>query len=50
MMEAAETLAARVPNGTHLNKPALPNPRQLSLDKNHLIHTPKGPTKQANHS
>ena len=50
MTQAAETLAARVPNGTHLNKPALPNPRPLSLAKNHLIHTPGGPTKQANHS
>ena len=50
MMQAAKTFAARVPNGTHLNKPALPNRRQLSLAKNHLIHTPGGPTKQANHS
>lgn len=50
MTQAAETLAIRVPNGNHFNNPILPNPRPLSLAKNHLIHTPKGPTMQANHS
>lgn len=50
MMQAAETLAIRVPNGTHFNNPALPNPRPLNRAKNHLIHTPGGPTMQANHS
>lgn len=50
MIQAAETLAIRVPNGNHLNNPALPNPRPLSRAKNHLIHTPGGPTMHANHS
>lgn len=50
MMQAAETLAIIVPNGNHFNNPALPNPRPLSRAKNHLIHTPGGPTMQANQS
>lgn len=50
MIQAAETFAIRVPNGTHLNNPLLPNPRPLNRAKNHLIHTPGGPTMHANHS
>ncbi|KAM1968111.1 hypothetical protein ACFX15_043078 [Malus domestica] len=50
MIQAAETLALRVPNRTHLNNPAIPNPRPLSQAKNHWIHTPRGPTMQPNHS
>jgi len=48
--QAADTLAIRVPNGIHLNNPAFPKPRPLSRAKNHLIHTPIGPTMQANHN
>ncbi|KAM2731447.1 hypothetical protein EV2_035105 [Malus domestica] len=48
--QASETLAIKVPNGTHFNKPVFPNLRPLSQAKNHRIHTPKGPTMQPNHS
>lgn len=47
---AAETLAISVPNGIHFNNPVFPKPRPLSRAKNHLIHTPRGPTMQPNHS
>lgn len=50
MMQAAETLAIRVPKGTHFNEPDFPKPRPLSRARNHLIHTPGGATKQANHN
>lgn len=50
MAEAAETLAIRVPNGTHLNSPLCPNPQPLRPAKNHLSHTPRGPIKQASHN
>lgn len=50
MTQAAETLATRVPKGTHFNKPDFPKPRPLSRARNHLVHTPSGATKQANHN
>ena len=30
IIQAADTLAIKVPNGIHLNNPAFPNPRPLS--------------------
>ncbi|GER37757.1 ankyrin and armadillo repeat-containing protein [Striga asiatica] len=48
--QAAITFAARVPNGIHFAMPFLPKPRPLKRAKNHLAHTPKGPTKQPKNS
>nr|GMD77702.1 hypothetical protein Iba_chr13cCG5900 [Ipomoea batatas] len=50
MTQAAETLAIKVPKGTHFNKPDFPKPRPFNRAKNHLIQTPNGPTRQASHS
>lgn len=46
----AETLAIKVPKGTHFNNLARPNPRPLRGAKDHLIQTPKGATMQASQS
>nr|GMD98701.1 hypothetical protein Iba_chr15dCG5320 [Ipomoea batatas] len=50
MTQAAETLAIKVPKGTHFSQPDFPRPRPFNRAKNHLIQTPNGPTRQANHN
>lgn len=50
MIPAAATLAVRVPKGSHFKIPILPSPRPFTRAKNHLIHTPRGPTMQPNQS
>ncbi|KAF7845322.1 uncharacterized protein G2W53_002227 [Senna tora] len=40
MIQAAETLAISVPNGTHFMSPAFPSPLPLRGARNHRIHTP----------
>nr|GMD81902.1 hypothetical protein Iba_chr13fCG2880 [Ipomoea batatas] len=50
MTQAAETLAIKVPKGTHFNEPDFPKPRPFNRAKNHLIQTPNDPTRQASHS
>ncbi|KAF7810515.1 uncharacterized protein G2W53_037258 [Senna tora] len=50
MIQAAETLAISVPNGTHFMSPAFPSPLPLRGARNHRIHTPIGPTRQASHN